>query len=151
MLYTSADYNTISLSTLTNNSSANTVSIDTASNNTISQSYIANPAGPGMSMNANSNYTAITLTTILSSSPASAALWIQGSSSTFNTITQSIITNLAGPGVRLYNGANYNTISQSTLTSNTAGYSALYASTGCSYNTVTKSFIVSQGGDWATL
>lgn len=133
--------NTISLSTITSNTSAlAAVHLTTASNNTLTSDYIANPSGDGLFMDYGANGNLISQTTMYSNVPATyAALRMFGASS--NTITQSLITAPNGSATQVNYGASYNTFSLSTMTISLNTGGPFSASTNAIGNTVSQCYI----------
>ncbi|MFA6004431.1 MAG: right-handed parallel beta-helix repeat-containing protein, partial [Elusimicrobiota bacterium] len=132
--------NAISLSTITTNSSSyGAVTIDAASSNTITLSYISNANdNNGVALKNNAHYNNISWSTITTSGASSAALDITLSS--YVAITRSYLSNPNYYAAYLKAGANYAAIRFSTITSDIAGYSALYLYQNYS-NTISNSYI----------
>jgi len=84
----------------------------------------------------------------ITSNGAFNALFFNGADT--NTVTASFISNPAGVGTYLLAGADYNTISLSTMLAAGAGSPALYLS-GSGFNTVTNSYISNPAGPGAAL
>ncbi|PIR16121.1 MAG: hypothetical protein COV48_10635, partial [Elusimicrobia bacterium CG11_big_fil_rev_8_21_14_0_20_64_6] len=113
----------------------------------ISDSSVAVQNAYGVLLNGVGN-TSITYTTITANGGSFAALYLNGAS--FNTITNSDISNPPGEAVYLNAGSSKNTISMSTMTSSAATKKALYLWNSSS-NAITQSFISNPLGYGASL
>src|ERR1035437_9443928 len=92
----------------------------TAASNTVTQSYLWG-GSDGASLTTNSNYNAISLSTMIGN--GGYGLYAVGAAS--NTVTQSYMWG-GLDGAYLRTNSNYNAISLSTMISNSAGNAALY-------------------------
>ncbi len=128
--------NTVSFSTVTSNSAVALYLLN-AGSNTVTRSYLFNSGGYGAYIDTGSDYNTISYSTITSNTPVLvfSALGISGAS--FNTITQNFITRTSGSGVNIFDGANGNEISYSTITSQSDAISI----TASSANTITDSYV----------
>ncbi|MFI5362085.1 MAG: beta strand repeat-containing protein, partial [Elusimicrobiota bacterium] len=134
-----ANGNTISYSTVTNgNSSYYAVNMQGASSNTITQSYIENTSlgGSAVDIDAGSSDNAISWSTVTGSG---LAVYLNSSS---NTISNSFMSAPGSYAAYFNPGSNYNTIIQSTMTTNNNGGSdgALYMN-GAASNTIASCYI----------
>ncbi|MBI4370656.1 MAG: right-handed parallel beta-helix repeat-containing protein, partial [Elusimicrobia bacterium] len=147
-----ASYNTVSQSTVANNSSFSpdyTVLFQGGSGsqrakyNTVSGSFIAsyNASGKGVLFNGTGN--TLTLSTVTALAAGLGAVYASNTSS--STISQSYIYNSAGYGLWLDAGSSYTAVSQSTVAGGAAGQAALYVS-GSSGNVLTQSLIWNLSG-----
>lgn len=149
-------YNTISQSTMTNNSASQPAVefFGSGSFNTISGSYFRNPAGSGARFQNAANGNTISQSTVASASGGEAAAILIGTSlgagCSSNTVTGSFVSNPAGTGIRISTGSGYNKIIQSTVTSGATGAMAALYMTG-STNTVTNSYFENLAGYGAHL
>ena len=131
--------NAISQSTIASNGGSGALYIQDSSN-TITGSYISNPAGIAAYFgSSNSNGNTISQSTITSGT--SFALML--AYGVANTISQSYLSSQSNHGVVI--SANFNTIMDSTITSNGNGSAALDIQNG-SANTITRSYLSNQNG-----
>ncbi len=144
----SGTYNSVSRSSFTTQlgGGCSAFRLYSSSFNTLTQSYLSGRFS-GAELNG-SAFNTISLSTVISGSAASRALYLTGADS--NTVTGSYLESLSGYGAFLDAGADYNTISQSTMVSNSGGMFALYLA-GSDGNTVTGSYISNEAGDGAML
>ncbi|MBI5239353.1 MAG: right-handed parallel beta-helix repeat-containing protein [Elusimicrobia bacterium] len=146
-LWITGAYNTIALSTMTNNSGGATqraLKID-GSSNTVTQSFIASPAGSPLVIQGSNN--TISLSTVTTNVISSWALVIYGTESSSNTVSQCYFSNSnpsgAGTGA-MQAGAAYNSIDRSTFVFNGPGGPAFAVS--ASSNQITRSLFINSGG-----
>ncbi|HBA61871.1 MAG TPA: hypothetical protein DCZ92_13875 [Elusimicrobia bacterium] len=132
----------------------NALFLDSSSSNTISDSFISNPAGTAFRLDY-SNHNSIIRSTMTSNAykdvgwggSGFAALKFENSSS--NTVTESFMSNPGQNGVVINPGSDYNTISQSTMTSNFYGDYLFYEAAlyiYASYNAINMCSILNPSG-----
>ncbi|MEK7383806.1 MAG: right-handed parallel beta-helix repeat-containing protein, partial [Elusimicrobiota bacterium] len=124
-----------------------TAGIRISSWTTVSYSSVTAWNAHGLWLDSTAQKDTVSYSTFQANSASFYALFVDAAST--NTFTAVLASNPAGYGARLTAGADYNTISQSTMTSNAAGYSALYLRS--SFNTITQSYIANPAGIGAAL
>lgn len=139
-----SNFNTVSQTTMavTNGMGRQALLFNVASSNTVTTSYIANPQETGISYFNGSSYNAVSQSAIIggpSSNLYPSGVYITNGS--FNTISQSHISNPGGFGATFGSWALRNTISLSTITSGAAGYPGVYFMAGSGTNTVSGSYV----------
>jgi|CXWL01.1.fsa_nt_gi predicted metal-binding protein len=157
----SGDYNVVSMSTMVNNTTArHTVLVEGhATYNIFSDDWITNQRVGStsrviaLSTGADSN--SILRSTIAAPSGTSNTVFYIGSSS--NTISESYVQHGAGTTLEIKSGAHYNTVSLSTVISNTSSSAdfpmqiGYYNGAGANYNAVKNSLIQNTGTGIALL
>ena len=122
----------------------NALYLDAASDNTVSGGNFLNDEGRAVGLQNGASRNTISHSTITSNGPASAALYVSGSS--LNVFTDDLIRNpSAGYGAYFTGGSDNNTVGASTVVAGGIGYYGLYFS-GSSSNTVTGSYLADQSG-----
>ena len=121
-----------------------------SSSNTVTDTVISNPAGVSAYLGPGADHNSILRSTLTSAGTGYQALRISGGS--YNTVDRSF---LSAPGgyalyIGLNSGSDHNSVSRSTIASNSAALSALYIYQASS-NTVTGSVISNPAGNGAHL
>jgi len=121
-----------------------------SSSNTVTGADISNLPGVAAYLGLGADHNTISQSTMTSLAAGYQALRISGGS--YNAVTRSLISSQDGYGlyIGLNSGSDHNTVSQSTITSNSADLSALYIYLAAS-NTVTASVISNPSGNAAYL
>lgn len=143
-LWLAGSTNTVSFSTIANNSSShNALYLVAADSNTITRVRVDNPSGFAARLETGSDRNLISHSTITSAGAAYMALYLLASDS--NTVTASVMSNPNGYGASFNTGADYNTISDSTMTSASSNGYGLYAS-AADWNKVLRSYVFNSAG-----
>lgn len=132
-----ADYNTVSFSTMIGGAIG--LYIATADSNTVTESYFQ--AQTGLYIDNGSDRNVISLSTMIG---GGRGLYVFNAAS--NTVTSSFLLGQTDHGVHLSTGADYNIISLSTASSNSANHRALHL-TNASGNTIASSVFFSGNGN----
>ncbi len=140
----SARMDTVGRSTIqTNSASFAALYLSGASSCTITQSYLANPAGSAATLDTGSHYNTISQSTVVADGVAASALYLLGSDS--NTLTGNMVFGGQGNALYLAAGSDYNTVSLSTLAATATNRTALFLDAATN-NTIQLVYAQSLGG-----
>lgn len=154
-MFANAHHNTITQSTITSGPymgatrSCCILRMANASSNTVTQSYLFSPWSENVGFWG--SYNIISQSRIENVATVSGFAVTFGSGALYNTLTQTTISNSGLAGILLANGAAFNVISKSTITTNSSGSrgyggSAVGFSGNASGNTITQSYLSNPSG-----